>query len=225
VNRVPRTFDGPLEGGAYMERDEAALRAGAAIVRSAYFSSACLSIGIGERADGAVARAAGRAGLPLVHRRSGGSGLLHLPGDLVWSIVLPRSWALVGQDFVHGYERLGLGVTDWLRELGLDARWSPPFDRSERYCLLGPRGRVLTVGGRAIGGAAQHVSGTALLHHGVINRGLDPARLSELFGLTPELIEATVTSLGAERVAGAPETLARRLLDALGGAVDRASSG
>jgi lipoate-protein ligase A len=223
VVRVPRTFDGPLDGAAYMEGDETALRSGAALVRCAYFSAACLSIGIGERADGTVARAARRAGLPLVQRGSGGSGLLHLPGDLLWSIVLPRSSALVGRDFVHAYERLGSGVVDGLRALGLTARWSPPFDRSERYCLLGPRGRVLTVGGRAIGGAAQHLTRTALLHHGVVNRGLDRDRLGELFGLPPELLDQTVTSLEAEGVAEAPEALARRLLDALGRAVDGAA--
>ena len=71
------------------------------------------------------------------------------------------------------------------------------------------------VRGRAIGGAAQHVTPRALLHHGTVCVGLDRAKLSRIFDAAPQLLEETVTSLSEEGVVRTPYELSRSLFEAL----------
>jgi hypothetical protein len=71
------------------------------------------------------------------------------------------------------------------------------LDLSPIFCLFGPRGSVLTAGGRAIGGAAQHLTSDRLLHHGVVQAGVDRGALAELFDLPEPLL--------LERVSGVHE--------------------
>jgi lipoate-protein ligase A len=208
------TFDGGLTAAENLRRDEAFLRQGVAEARVAILSDRTVSLGVGESLDDPTARAARTEGLPMVRRSSGGTGLLHLPGDLVWSVVLPRNDARVGLGFVRSYARLGAPVVEFVRSLGPTAAWTGPIGRSERHCLLGARGEVLTVSGRALGGAAQHVTGTNLLHHGVVNVDLDRPALRRLFGLD-EATADQVTSLRDLGVREPPTELGRRLRDAL----------
>ncbi|HEV2520390.1 MAG TPA: hypothetical protein VGX00_07230 [Thermoplasmata archaeon] len=184
-------------------------------VRAAFLSSGALTIGVGQRPDAPCARHARALGVPVVPRRSGGTGLLLNPGDLVWSIVAPRADLWVGRDYARAYTRLGAGVAAWLKTLGLPARWAEPLGRSEEFCLLSRRGQVLTVRGRAIGGAAQHITPRALLHHGIVCVGLDRAKLSRIFDATPQLLEETVTSLSEEEVVWTPYELSRGLFEGL----------
>ncbi|MGC2290228.1 MAG: hypothetical protein WA688_10300 [Thermoplasmata archaeon] len=181
----------------------------------AVLSSAALSVGVNQREDARCIGRARRLGLPVVRRSTGGLGLWHAPGDIVWSLVLPRSDPRVGHDFSKAYGRLGAGPVRFLGELGVPAAWEPPTGPATEYCLLSGRGAVLTIAGRAIGGAAQHLTREALLHHGVLPYRLDTPRLRELFDLSPELVNRSLTCL--EHVTGkySPPELGRRLRSAL----------
>jgi lipoate-protein ligase A len=202
--------------------DAVLLRAGAPAVRVSAVREAGVSLGVGTASGSPIEARAREVGLPTVRRSTGGTGILHLPGDLVWSVVLPRSDPLVGPDFSSAYGRLGAGVVLFLAELGLDGRWGEPEALSDAFCLLGRRGRALSAEGRVLGGAAQHLTASALLHHGVVNRTLDRGLVAQLFDVPPEIATARLSSLTELGVSDPPERLAeglaRTIAASLGGA-------
>jgi lipoate-protein ligase A len=203
---------GPQE---YTRGDEELLREARPVARVAILSHAALSVGVSQHDDAPCVVRAHRLGIPVVRRSTGGLGIWHAPGDLVWSRVLPRSDPRVGRDYSKAYGRLGAGVVRFLHELGAAGTWQAPANLPGEYCLLSGRGLVLTVDGRTVGGAAQHITREALLHHGVLPYRLDPQHLQSLFDLTPELVESRLTDL--ERIAPGrrPGELAGRLHAAL----------
>ncbi len=166
----------------FFDLEEKALREGRPSARvAAVVGPRALSVGVAvSDREGYLVRARSE-GLAVVRRGSGGTALLHLPGDLLWSVVLPRSDSRVGHDFVRGYERLGAAVVEVLRSVGLSASWAEPPGLSEEYCPLGSRGKVLLAESRVLGGAAQHATAGALLHHGAIAVEVDRPTLDRLF--------------------------------------------
>ncbi len=204
--------EGRLGAEANLGRDEELLAEGAPFARVAVLADRAVSLGAAQDPDGPTGRRARELGLRVLRRRSGGTGLLHLPGDVVWSIVLPRTDPRAGRGFIEGYATLGTGVVRALREHGLDATWSPPIGSSSEYCLLSGRGRVLTVGGRALGGAAQHLTSGALLHHGVVTSSLDRGLLAAVFALSDEAISRQLTSLDALGLGPSAPDLARSIV-------------
>ncbi len=210
-----RLWDAGLTPAENARRDEELLRRAEPLVRTAVFSAAAVSLGVSQPIDAGAAVRARSRGLPVVRRSSGGSGLLHLAGDIAWAIVLPRDHPRVGSEFAGAYDHLGAGVVQALARLGLRAGWTAPLNRSDAYCLLGPRGRVLAVDGRAIGGAAQHRTRHALLHHGVLSTTLDRETLDALFALGTTLVDTSLTCLREQVVLSQPDAFARGLLDDL----------
>lgn len=202
-----------------VRRDEAALSLGHPAIRVAVLAGLSLSYGVAVAPSTDYVRQAQQRGLPAVRRTSGGTGLLHRPGDLVWSIVLPRSDPRVGRDAVHAYGRFGAGVVRWLAEHGLSAAWIPAPGLSEGYCTLSGRGQVLTVADRILGGAAQHLQRTALLHHGTISQSIDREEIGQLFGPPTAASASQLTSLhelGVVRnAADLARSLAGRIAEAL----------
>jgi lipoate-protein ligase A len=199
--------------------DEALLDAGRPLGRVSVISDLAVSVGVGVAADRPYLGRLRAHRVPVLRRASGGSAVLHGPGDLTWSIALPRTDPRVGRDFVHAYGRFGAPVVRALAAEGLAARWGPALGLADEYCLLSGRGSVLIVGDRVVGGAAQHATGTGFLHHGVLARHVDPVRLGELFQLDraaterllgwserrPELSsDALAATLGRELAAGVP---------------------
>jgi len=195
-----------------VRQDEALLAAGRPAVRVAVVLDRAITLGVAQPTTDPAALRARSEGLAVVSRSTGGAGLLHLPGDLAWTLVLPRDHPAAGHDFVSGYERLGAGVVAFLAESGIRAEWSEPFGLSESYCLLGSRGRVLTAGGKAIGGAAQHATRDALLHQGVLNRSVDRDLLARVFDLPATTVEQKVSGFAELGVGRSPVDLAERLL-------------
>lgn len=181
-----------------LEDGEALLRAGELSVRVGVFSQAAVSVGVAQKEVGALEARASAQGLPFVRRSSGGSSLLHLPGDLYWTLVIPRAHPAARPGFVHRYAELGAGWVDFLSKRRTGFSWACPSGTFEPYCLLSSRGLVLARQGRAVGGASQHVTREALLHHGTVQSTLDPARLSELFGVPAPVASERLTSLEAE---------------------------
>ncbi len=74
---------------------------------------------------------------------------------------------------------------------------------------MSARGEVLTGEGRVIGGASQHATSRALLHHGIVASRIDRSLLETLFGLAPADTER-LTSL--EELGVAPGSLDLRTL-------------
>ncbi len=147
-----------------------------------------LSVGVGHSLTDALVRRIGKRGIPLVRRSTGGTAVLHVPGDLVWAIVLPRTDPNVGRDFIHAYGRLGAGVTQFLHSQGVEGSWKAPLGISNELCLLGSRGAAFQVDSRVLGGAAQHLSQTMLLHHGILPAQVETELIQELFHLPLETI-------------------------------------
>lgn len=174
----------PITAEENERRDEAALRRARVAWRAATLSDRSLSIGVGVPVTAAWVEEALRRGLPIVRRHTGGTGMLHAAGDLVWSIVLPRDDPRVGRDYARAYARFGAGATRFLADLGLDARWTAAPSLSRSCCTLGARGCVLTVDDRVVGGAAQHLTREAFLHHGTISLTVDRTVVRSLFDLT-----------------------------------------
>jgi lipoate-protein ligase A len=187
-------------------------------VRAAVLTDRAVSYGIGVRPEAAYLVRAANAGVSVVRRSTGGSGLLHAPGDLAWSIVLPRADPRVGRDYVRAYARFGEGVVRFLSERGVRARWLDPPGTDPDYCLLSARGLVLGHDQKILGGAAQHLTGGALLHSGIVPLEIDRPLLGKLFGLSTTAVNR-LTSLRELGVEGPPEELAwklaARLADAL----------
>ena len=204
---------GPEE---YVRGDEDRLRKGIPATRVAVISTSALSVGVSQREDTPCIVKARRLGIPIVRRSTGGLGIWHAPGDIVWSLVLPRSDGRVGPDFSKAYARLGTGPVRFLDAIGVRAAWQPPLGLPTEYCLLSGRGSVLTVAGRALGGAAQHVTRSALLHQGVLPYRLDPARLREVFELSPDTVERALTALEDVAPGVPPSVLADQLQSVLG---------
>ncbi|MGP8078456.1 MAG: biotin/lipoate A/B protein ligase family protein [Thermoplasmata archaeon] len=173
---------GPVE---YASGDETLLRGDGGRVRVALLKARCVTFGVGVRPESAYLERAAAEGIPTVARRTGGTGLLHEVGDLAWTIVLPRDDPRVGADFHRAYDRLGHGVVRWLAGYGVAARWAPAPGVVPEYCTLGDRGSVLSAGDRILGGAAQHMVRTGLLHHGTISVHVDRAAIDRLFDLGP----------------------------------------
>ncbi len=214
-----------LEGGVdpieNLRRDAELLGESRPGIRVASLSGVSVSLGVSQSGETTVARRARTLGVPVVHRSSGGSGLVHEEGDLVWSIVLPREDPRVGRDFSTAYSRLGAAVTASLRSRGLPADWTAAPGVAPSYCLLSPRGQVLSVRGRAIGGAAQHLTRRALLHHGTLNVSLDRDRIASLFDVPIALCERYLTCLQEEDPRVLAADLARSLADQLASWLER----
>jgi len=198
---------------------EELLRAGAPAVHVALIDRTVLSVGAGVRDDAPYLRRAEEAGIPTARRSSGGTGILHLAEDLVWGVVLPRADEQVGRDFVRGYGRLGAGVVTALASHGVPAEWVPAPGLSEEYCPLGSRGQVLESGGRIVGAAAQHLTGTALLHHGTLSRHVDRDLVARLFSFPDPGTADRLAGVDERGVFGPPGTLAEQLGRALGAAL------
>jgi lipoate-protein ligase A len=210
-----RWYDGRIDAQTNVDHDEAILESGHAAARVGVLLDVSVSLGVAQTPDTSAAVRARRLGIPVVRRTSGGSGLLHMDGDLVWSVILPRPHERLPKDFVHAYESLGAGAVRFLAELGLEAEWSGPFGIVEDFCLLGPRGKVLTIEGHAIGGAAQHVTKSALLHQGMISARLDSHLLHRLFDLDDRMVGRYLTSLHDQGIAEPSHVLGPRLLEQL----------
>jgi lipoate-protein ligase A len=178
-----------------IREDERLLRAGLTTARVGVLADQAITVGVEVRLSTSYLARARASGLTVERRTSGGTAILHAQGDIAWSLVLPRGDPRVGRDYARAYGRLGSGVVRFLHERGVSAEWTTSPGLSAAYCLLGPRGSVLSVGERILGGAAQHLTGRALLHHGILPRTLDRSLLARIFNLTEARGLGRLTSL------------------------------
>lgn len=214
----------PIEPAGVAEElrwHEELLRRGAAAVRVRLVRERALSYGLGVREEAPYLRRARERGLATARRSSGGTGILHLEGDVLWALVLPRANPKVGRDFARAYGRLGEGLVTGLEAVGVRARWADAPGLAEAYCPLSSRGQVLAVDGGVLGGAAQHATSATLLHHGSVSWAVDRQEVDRLFDLPaggPSLRLVGVAELQ-------PRTDARGLAEALWKALAAAGIG
>ncbi|MGI0055702.1 MAG: lipoate--protein ligase family protein [Thermoplasmata archaeon] len=179
--------------GEVLREEALHLAAGRTWARVVPLSDASLSIGVAVRPEDPLLERARAAGVAIVRRSTGGTGVLHSAGDLAWSIVLPRGDPRIGPTLMGAYARLGEGPVAWLGHHGLSARWEVAPATSVGCCMLSARGRVLAIGDRVVGGAAQHRTGTTLLHHGVVPRTIDRSLARSIFDFErPTALDALV---------------------------------
>jgi lipoate-protein ligase A len=187
--------DSSTDVASSLRAAEARFRGGFPGVFVARLNRREVSLGVGHSPSEELTARCRDLKIPLRRRATGGSAVLHAPGDIVWTLVLPRDHPRVGRDFTRAYARLGEGVTRYLASRGVEADWVTSPGISPDYCLLGARGQVLRIRDRVAGGAAQHLSHTTLLHHGILPAQVDVALIGDLFGLPAETIRARLIGL------------------------------
>lgn len=189
---TPPTIAVGVPPGEEFVADERLLRAGRAAVRVSVLDERALSVGVAVPDAAPFVLRARRTGLPVVRRTSGGTGVLHAPGDLAWSVVLPKEHPAVGRGFVRAYGRIGAGVVRALARHGAPVAWASAPELAPDCCVLSGRGEVLGSGARIVGGAAQHLAGGALLHQGMIAAAVDRPLHATLFELPPHAADRLV---------------------------------
>ncbi|MFZ0891326.1 MAG: hypothetical protein WB778_01040 [Thermoplasmata archaeon] len=203
-----------------LQATNAKFRGGQSAVFVARLDCSELSVGIGHSPNQELVERCRQRKIPILRRPTGGTAVLHAPGDIAWSLVLPRNHARVGRDFVKAYGRLGEGITQFLATHDVDAAWVESPGISHDYCLLGARGQVLQVGSRVLGGAAQQLAKAMLLHHGILPARIDERLIHDLFDLTPRTIRERLTALSEIGIDPAEPRLLDGLADSLASSVE-----
>jgi len=154
---VVEFVDGPVEELLDLSFEEP-LRATLRVCRP---TAPALVLGSVQPADHVDGHAVGRAGLPVVRRRSGGSAVLVDPGSVVWvDVTLPAS----DPRWVDDVGRAAWWVGElWAGALGALGVEAPVVhrgalagdDRRQRVCFAGIGPGEVTVGGRKVVGVAQ----------------------------------------------------------------------
>ena len=218
ISTILETASVPAE--EVLRGDERLLESGGPAVRAGRFSDWALSLGVSQNLADPVARQARALGIPVIRRSSGGLAVLHAPGDLFFSLIVPRATG-PGWSGVRDYARWGEGVVRALAERGVDAGWAIPAGVSVEHCLLGPRGWTLQVMGRTLAGASQHMTRRALLHHGIVIRHLDLSRHARVFQMSRDVLREHLISL-EDLPAPASELTPSELLEHLRRSLERA---
>jgi len=129
---------------------------------------------------------AGRAGVDVVRRRSGGGAVLLLPRDPLWvDVWVPREDPLWEDDVVHAAEWVGQWWAGALVAAGaptleVHSGGSVPGPWSRLACFAGVGPGEVLSGGRKIVGVAQWRGRQGALFHSCAYRHWDPAPLVEV---------------------------------------------
>ncbi|MBV6305431.1 lipoate--protein ligase family protein [Candidimonas humi] len=152
------------------------------------------------------AEAAGRYGIQVVRRISGGGAMFIEPGNTItYSIYAPES-LVAGMSFRDAYAYMDAFVLEALGELGIKAWYQPLND--------------ITSEGGKIGGAAQARRGGAVLHHVTMAYDIDAAKMLQVLRIGREKLSDKGIQSAAKRVdplhsqTGLPrETIIDRMVD------------
>lgn len=200
-----------MSGAANMAIDQALADLFAATqqptIRFYTWRPACLSIGLGQRLERDVDRAACVAlGIDVVRRQTGGRAILH-DREVTYSIVAPVDHALIGAaTVVESYRRISAALCAGLRLLGVDPVFAPRaahHDAPSAACFDQPGDYEITVGGRKLVGSAQSRRHGIVLQHGSILLHANPLALARVLRLPPTMQAADL----AERMVALDEVL------------------
>lgn len=186
---------GPLDGPTNMAVDETLLRrrvveSGPPTVRFYGWRPATVSLGYAQPLDETVDRArCSQLGIGLVRRPTGGSAILHEGPDreVTYSVVARGGDFPGADDVLETYRVIGQGLATGLGRLGVAAELAP-LVRGRReaggpptFCFRRTGTYEIAVGGKKLVGSAQRRQRGALLQHGSVVLGTDPARLRAVF--------------------------------------------
>ncbi|HTB21225.1 MAG TPA: lipoate--protein ligase family protein [bacterium] len=189
--------DGALPGAENMARDLALLDRAIAgegpFLRVYSWARPTLSLGYFQsEEDVAEAGAAGRLGVDITRRFTGGGAILH-HHELTFSVALPPSHPLARLGVNESYLEITRPLLEILRGRGLEARFrgdSGPEVKAAN-CFAGSACPDVVVGGRKLFGSAQRRRQGAVLQHGSLLLDLDAALWSSIFG--PRLGEGFIS--------------------------------
>jgi lipoate---protein ligase len=165
-----------------------------------------------------------RAGVAVIHRRSGGSAVLVEPGEALWvDVAIPAGDPLWEDDVGRAFHWLGRAWVAALAAIGVAADWhSGPMVKSAwsaQVCFAGLGPGEVTAGGRKAIGMSQRRTRAGALFQCSAALTWEPARLLELLNLSPEdrrRGEADLADVAVGVGQGRGEELAGALVEALG---------
>lgn len=201
----------PLPGSTNMAIDQALLDLYPATqqptLRLYQWSPACLSLGLAQRLERDVDRAACAArGIDIVRRPTGGRAILH-DQELTYALVVGSdSPTVVSGSILHSYRTISQAVCFGLQRLGLQPELAP---RPERHaaksaaCFDLAGDYEITIDGRKLVGSAQARQQGVVLQHGSLLFHADVAALAAVLRLPPALKAAVL----AQRLIALDEVL------------------
>jgi len=167
--------DSAASGAVNMARDSALLDelvAGdrPATVRFYGWSPACISLGLGQRAEEVLdLDAVAAAGLDVVRRPTGGQALLH-DDELTYSVVASQQDPVVGGTLMQSYHAISEALLAGLAQLGIAGVGAPceprPASGLTPVCFASASAEEVLVDGRKLLASAQWRSRGAFLQHG-----------------------------------------------------------
>ena len=200
-------FDPPRDGAANMAVDHAlaeTVEPDAAWLRLYRWVRPTLSLGRNEPAAGAYDfERAGRMGIDVVRRPTGGRGVLH-DAELTYAVVAPV--AAVGR-LRAAYAVVHAGLAAGLRSLGADARLAAgaaPGPPRAGACFDATTGGEVVAGGRKLVGSAQARIGRAFLQHGSVLIDGTQERVGELRRQSPDADTPPASTTLREQLGRAP---------------------
>ena len=167
--------------------DEVAARRRPPTLRFWEWDSPCVVIGRFQSLRNEVdAEAAGRYGIDVVRRISGGGAMFMEAGNCItYSLYAPDA-LVAGMSFRESYEFMDTWVIAALRSLGIDASYQPLND------ITSPLGKI--------GGAAQTRRTGAVLHHVTMAYDIDTAKMLQVLRIGREKLSDKATQSAAKRV-------------------------
>ena len=130
---------------------------------------------------------AGKLGVDLVRRPTGGQAILH-NDELTYAMALPKRHPLAARGVLRSYAALSRGLTAGLQRLGLKPElgdWEPKSGQTgDGLCFGSPSRHEIAVRGHKVVGSAQTRLHRGLLQHGSIVLSHDPD-IYPLLGLQP----------------------------------------
>lgn len=166
--------DGPATGAENMARDRELLDELVAgrrppTLRFYAWEPACISLGLGQRADILDLEAVRTAGLDVVQRPTGGQALLHAD-EITYSVVASQQDPVVGGTLMQTYHAITEAFLGGLASLGVDGQGAPceprPATGLTPVCFASASAEEVLVGGRKLVASAQWRSRSAFLQHG-----------------------------------------------------------
>jgi lipoate-protein ligase A len=230
--RLVDDLEAGIDAPGQMAADAASLAAvtagGPPTLRLYRWPAPTLSLGRFQPDTDVDREACERLGVGVVHRPTGGRGLLH-GADLTYAVTMPRPAGEAGKvDAI--YERLATGLIAGLAGVGVTAAVGHHHGPAGPVCFAGQQGADLRVGERKVCGSAQVHRDGAVLQHGSIlldRLGFDETDLLHPADDEPadpatrraRLRNATVTlaELGAP---SAPRRVASALIEGFTSALD-----
>jgi lipoate-protein ligase A len=195
------------------------------VVRVLEVTGPALLLGSAQPGGDVDEAAAGRAGVEVMRRRTGGGAVLVEPGAALWlDVYLPPGDPRWEADVGRAFHWLGDAWAEALAEMGLDAHWHDGAiqhsEWSRRVCFAGIGPGEVLVGGRKVVGLAQRRTREFTLFQCCALLTWNPQALLDLLALS-EAERAAAAEPVADAAGSLGTDLAPALSDALLRALDR----